>query len=196
MFRVAAGAIARNPERMDLAEGDADRELAAAAARGDRTAFAQLLERHYDRIHALAWQLTGSRNDAEDIAQDICCTLSTHIGEFRGDAKFTTWLFAIALNQCRAHRRRRAAIRRLTEGLSALVSFASQPDGRDAFEAAWLQGAIARLKPEYRETLALVVGQQFTHSEAADILGLAESTVSWRMHEIRKLLTDPSATAS
>ena len=181
---------------MGSAEGETDGELVAAAAGGDRAAFARLIDRHYDRIHAFAWQLTGSRNDAEDIAQEVCCTLVTRIGDFRGDAKFTTWLYAIVLNQCRAHHRRRGAIRRLTQGLSVVVGLASQPDGRDAFDAAWLKSAIAKLKPDYRETVALVVGQQLTHGEAATVLGVAESTVSWRMHEVRKLLTDPGSEAS
>ena len=181
---------------MGSAEGETDGELVAAAAGGDRAAFARLIDRHYDRIHAFAWQLTGSRSDAEDIAQEVCCTLVTRIGDFRGDAKFTTWLYAIVLNQCRAHHRRRGAIRRLTQGLSVVVGLASQPDGRDAFDAAWLKSAIAKLKPDYRETVALVVGQQLTHGEAATVLGVAESTVSWRMHEVRKLLTDPGSEAS
>lgn len=176
---------------MGSTEGETDRELVSSAAGGDRAAFSRLLERHYDRIHALAWQLTGSRSDAEDIAQEVCCTLVSRIGDFRGEAKFTTWLFAIVLNQCRAYGRRRGAIRRMTQGLSVIVGLQSRPDGRDAYDAAWLKSAIARLKPAYRETVALVVGQQLTHGEAAEILGVAETTVSWRMHEIRKTLAGP-----
>ena len=52
----------------------------------------------------------------------------------------------------------------------------------------WVQSAVARLKPAYREAVVLVAGQQLTHAEAAEILGVAESTVSWRMHEVRRLL--------
>jgi RNA polymerase sigma-70 factor (ECF subfamily) len=60
---------------------------------GDRNAFAALLERHNDRVHT-GWpgKLTGSRADADDIAQDVCCALVEKIGTFRGDAKFSTWL--------------------------------------------------------------------------------------------------------
>lgn len=181
---------------MGVAQGDPDDELVSAAVGGDREAFGQLLERHYDRIHGLAWQLTGSRSDADDVAQEVCCTLVTKIGDFRGEAKFTTWLCAIVLNQCRAQHRRRRAIRRLTQGLSVVVELRGNPDGRDAYDAAWMKSAIARLKPAYRETVALVVSQQLTHSEAATILGVAETTVSWRMHEIRKILAGPESDAS
>lgn len=58
---------------------DPDFKLVSAACAGDREAFAALLERHYDRIHGLAWHLTGSRADADDIAQDVCCILAPAI---------------------------------------------------------------------------------------------------------------------
>lgn len=168
--------------------GDPDAPLVSAAAAGDRAAFAALLERHYDRIHGLAWQLTGSRADADDVTQDVCCTLVEKIGSFRGEAKFTTWLCGIIVNACRDLRRRRRSLGGLTERLAVLAGLARAPDGRDLYDAIWLESAIARLKPAYREAAVLVAGQQLTHAEAAEILGVAESTVSWRMHEVRRLL--------
>jgi RNA polymerase sigma-70 factor (ECF subfamily) len=173
---------------MGSGQGKIDGELVAAAAGGDRHAFSALLERHYGSIHRLAWQITGSRADADDIAQDVCCTLVSRIGDFRGEARFSTWLYAIVIHQCRAHHRRRSAIRRLAQGLETLVRSSAGSDGRDAYDAAWLKSAIARLKPELRETLALVVGEQLTHREAAEVLGVAEKTISWRMHAARRLL--------
>jgi len=80
---------------------DPDAELVKAAIAGSRDAFEALLRSHYDRVHGLAWQLTGSRADADDIAQDVCCTLVEKIGSFRGEAKFTTWLTGITFNVCR-----------------------------------------------------------------------------------------------
>jgi RNA polymerase sigma factor (sigma-70 family) len=169
--------------------GDPDAGLLVAAIAGDRDAFADLLRRHYDRIHGLAWQLTGSRADADDIAQDICCALVEKISTFRGDAKFTTWLCGITFNACRDLRRRRRSFSGLAEKLTVLAGLAAAPDGRDLYDAIWLKSAIARLKPVYRETAVLVVGQQMTHAEAAEILGVAEATVSWRMSEVRRMLT-------
>ena len=167
---------------------DPDADLLAAAVAGDRRAFAALLERHYDRVHALAWQLTGTRADADDVAQDVCCVLVEKIGSFRGEAKFTTWLCGITYNACRDLRRRRRSFGGLTERLAVLAGLARGPDGRDLHDAMWLRSAIARLKPAYREAAVLVAGQQLSHAEAAEILGIAESTVSWRMHEVRRLL--------
>ena len=168
--------------------GDADADLVAAATGGDRRAFEALLRRHYDRVHGLAWQLTGSRADADDIAQDVCCTLVEKLASFRGEAKFTTWLTGITFNACRDFRRRRNSLRGLTDKLAVLAGLASPDDGRDAYDAIWIKSAIARLKPALRDTVVLVAGQQLSHAEAAEVLGVAEATVSWRMHEARKLL--------
>ena len=169
--------------------GDPNADLLVAAIAGNRDAFAELLRRHYDRIHGIAWQLTGSRADADDIAQDVCCALVERIGSFRGEARFTTWLCGITFNACRDLRRRRRSFAGFTDKLAVLAGLAAPPDGRDLYDAVWLKSAIARLKPALRDTVVLVVGQQLSHAEAAAILGVAESTVAWRMHEVRRLLS-------
>jgi RNA polymerase sigma factor (sigma-70 family) len=167
---------------------DPDGDLVARAACGDRDAFEALLRRHYDRVHRVVWRLTGSRVDAEDITQDICCTLIEKIESFKGEAKFATWLTGIAVNACRDHRRRRLTLSRLHERLSVLVGLAPRPDGRDRYRHSWLASALARLDPLLRDTVVLVVGEEMSHAEAARALGVAESTVSWRLHEARRRL--------
>jgi RNA polymerase sigma factor (sigma-70 family) len=171
-----------------IGQDDPDADLLAAAQGGSRDAFEALLRRHYDRIHGLAWQLTGSRADADDIAQDVCCILVEKLGSFQGGAKFTTWLCGIVFNACRDLQRRRRSLRGLAEHFAVLASLARGPDGRDLHDAMWIKCAISRLKPVYRETVVLVASQQLTHAEAAEILGVAEATVSWRMHEVRRQL--------
>ena len=170
-------------------DGGADADLAASAAAGDRDSFQVLLGRHYDRVHAIAWQLTGSRSDADDIAQDVCLTLVEKIATYRGQAKFTTWLTGITFNACRDFRRRRRSFGGMIERLTIVTGLAQVPDGRDAYDAVWTRSAIARLKPALRDTAVLIAGQQLTHAEAAEILGVAENTVAWRMHEVRRLLS-------
>ena len=196
---IALGALANAieepaPPASDDVDGsvvifDPDRDLVDRAAAGDRKAFEALLRRHYDRIHRVAWRLTGSRVDAEDIAQDVCCTLVDKIAGFKGEAKFTTWLTGIVVNACRDHRRRGLTLTRLRERLSVLVGLAPPPDGRDAYRRSWLTSELARLDPLLRDTVVLIVGEDLTHAEAARALGVAESTVSWRMHEARRQLT-------
>ncbi|MBV1688535.1 RNA polymerase sigma factor [Novosphingobium sp. G106] len=174
---------------MPIGDDDPDADVLAAALSGNSRAFEALLRRHYDRIYGLAWQLTGSRADADDVAQDVCCILVEKLGSFQGRAKFTTWLCGIVFNACRDLRRRRRSLRGLAERFAVMASLARGPDGRDLHDAMWIKSAIARLKPVYRETAVLVAGQQLTHAEAAEILGVAETTISWRMHEIRRQLT-------
>ena len=169
-------------------DGDPDADLVARTVAGDRDAFATLLERHYDRIHGLAWQLTGTRADAEDVAQDVCCALVERIGSFRGEAKFSTWLCGIVVNACRDLKRRRRSFAGLTERFAVFAGLARAPDGRDLHDAMWVRSAVARLPAAYREALVLVAGQQLTHAEAAAVLGVAEATVSWRLHEARRRL--------
>ncbi|XSG81723.1 MAG: RNA polymerase sigma factor [Methyloligella sp. ZOD6] len=165
-----------------------DSVLVTAALEGDRAAFAALLERHYDRIHRIAWRATGSREDAEDIAQEICCGLVTKLSSFRGDAKFTTWLTGVALNACRDHFRRAASRARLMQGAAILAKLAPGPDGRDLYRRSWLASDLAALDPPLRETVILVAGEEMSHAEAASVLGVAESTVSWRMLQARRRL--------
>jgi RNA polymerase sigma-70 factor (ECF subfamily) len=170
-------------------EHDPDRPLVTAAIGGDRAAFGELLRRHYDRIHGLAWRMTGSRADADDIAQDVCCALVEKIGGFRGEAKFSTWLCGIVFNCCRDHHRRRRSFQGFAQKLAVIAGLTPGPDGRDLHDRVWIDSAIGRLKPAYRDTVVLVAGEQLTHAEAAEILGVTESTVSWRMHEVRRMLS-------
>src|ERR1700709_529693 len=110
------------------ASGDEpDGDLLSAAIGGERAAFEALLRRHYNRIHGLAWQMTGSRADADDIAQDVCCTLVEKIAAFRGEAKFSTWLCGIVFNACRDLRRRRRSFSGFTERLGLRARLGPAP---------------------------------------------------------------------
>ena len=165
-----------------------DSELAAQAVRGDREAFGRLVERHYDLIYRLAYRMLGSAADAEDIAQDVCLALATRIGQFSGRSRFTTWLCAIVLNQCRDFLRRRKS----SEGLAQKYAVLREADAADHADSqqrsSWLHDALSALEPNLRETAILVVAEDFSHAQAAEALGCAETTVSWRMHMVKKRL--------
>lgn len=176
------------PDAEPPLDGLSDLDLAARAAAGGRQAFEVLLRRHYDRMHRVAWRMTGSAADADDVAQDVCCALVEKIGSFKGEAKFTTWLFGIVMNACRDHHRRRRTLDRFRAGLSVLARLTAGPDGRDLYQQAWMASELSRLDATMRETIVLVVGEDMTHREAAHALGVAETTVSWRMHEARRHL--------
>jgi RNA polymerase sigma-70 factor, ECF subfamily len=167
---------------------DPDRDLVERACLGDRAAFEALLRRHYDRIHRIAWRMTGSAADADDIAQDVCCTLVEKIDSFKGEAKFTTWLSGIVVNACRDHHRRRATLTKFRSDLTVMNDLAGGSDGSILHDRVWLSSAVAKLDPPLRDAVILVAGEDMTHAEAGAVLGVAESTISWRLHQVRRLM--------
>jgi RNA polymerase sigma-70 factor (ECF subfamily) len=165
-----------------------DEAMALLAARGDRGAFAGLVDRHYDRIYRIAYRMLGRRADAEDLAQEICVGLPGKLRSFRGEAKFTTWLYRVTLNAARDALRASARRGALAETYAEVDALRRAGDAARASEAAWLRRALDALKPDLRETAVLVLDEELTHAEAAEALGVKESTVSWRLMEIRKAL--------
>ncbi len=165
-----------------------DSDLAERAGGGDREAFRQLLERHYDTAYRVAFRFTHSVEDAEDIAQDVCLTLANRLRTFRGKSRFTTWLYSVVVNACRDHARKQKSTRVLQENYAVFREMDDADREHDAMRLDWLHGAVASLEPKLRETAILVLAENLSHASAAGALGCAESTVSWRMHEVRKKL--------
>jgi RNA polymerase sigma-70 factor, ECF subfamily len=172
-----------------------DDGLATLAATGDRAAFALLLERHYGRIFGLAWRLLGDRAEAEDLAQDVCVTLGRRIGSYRAEARFTSWLYQVVLNAARDRIRRRRSRAAATAAFAEAAALDRAGAEADRRAAAWLREAVAGLKDDLRETAVLVLDEGLSHAEAAAVLGLAESTVSWRLMEVRRMLRSLAETA-
>jgi len=166
----------------------ADNELALQAAMGDRAAFARLIERHYGRIHALAWRFAGGPPDSEDLAQDVCLALGQRIRSFRGESGFTTWLYRVVLNAARDRWRRADAQARAVAAHADLADLARGADADRAQKADWARQVISGLAEGLRETAVLVLDEGLSHAEAARVLDVAETTISWRLMEIRKAL--------
>jgi len=166
----------------------ADETLATAAANGDRAAFAALVERHYDRIYGLAYRLCGNRADAQDLAQDICAALPGKLRGWRGEARFTTWLYRVVMNAAHDLRRRQTTRTRAATGWGDWEIARQDEIGTQAAALDWLTQTLRRLPPELRDTVALVLGEEMTQAEAASVLGLSEGTIAWRMSDVRKRL--------
>lgn len=170
-----------------------DQRLAMDASAGDRVAFARLIERHYDRIHGLAWRFTGGPPDSEDLAQDVCIALARRIRSFRGDSRFTTWLYQVVLNAARDGMRRDKTRASATRAFAEVDALRRGADADRARAAEWLRARIFELKQDLRETAILVLDEGLSHGQAAEILDVAESTVSWRLMEVRKALRAAAA---
>lgn len=164
-----------------------DEDLATAAALGDGAAFAALLDRHYDRLFAFCFRLTGVRAEAEDLTQDICAALPARLASYQGRAKLTTWLYRVAMNAAHDRRRRRASYAKAADGWGDWETARKAGIADTNAQLDWLTAAMNQLNDDLRDTLALVL-DDMTHAQAADILGVSEGTVSWRISEAKKAL--------
>ncbi len=161
-----------------------DVALLRAHLAGDRDAFGSLVERHRDRLWAVALRTMGDREDAADALQDALLSAYRAAGRFRGDSAVTTWLHRIVVNACLDRIRRRQA-----------HPTVPLPDSTRPLDTARWQGgvepaapatdhdttlvvrqALAELPVEQRAALVLVDLQGYPVAEVAEILGVAEGT--------------------
>ena len=180
-----------------------DEELAGHAAAGDQAAFAQLVARHESRVYGLARRLTGSAADAEDVLQETFVRVYRKLSTFRGEARFSTWLFRVATNCALMARRRRR--RQPTVSLDAYLP-AFERGGRHVRAAdhgraaraeelldrrrltAALRQALERLPDRYRTPLVLKDLEDLETREVARVLGLTEAAVRQRVHRARLMM--------
>lgn len=165
-----------------------EEELVWAAAGGDREAFAEFLGLHYERIFRLCFRLTGRREEAEDLTQDICLALPGKLRSFRGQARVTTWLYRIAVNAAHDRRRRTASQMKAADGWGDWEVNRRAAATDTAASLDWLRRSMSELPGDLRDTVALTIDGEMTHAEAAEVLGISEGTVSWRLSEVRRRL--------
>jgi RNA polymerase sigma-70 factor (ECF subfamily) len=159
------------------------------AAGGCPAALTALIEAHYGSVYRMAWRLIGTREEAQDVAQDVCVKLASAVRSFRGDADFSTWLYRVAYNTAVDHMRARERLRR-GERPDVVVLF--QGRAAESVEAGVagreLWDEVRRLPPQQRDAVVLVYAEDLSHAEAGLIMGCTEKTVSWHLHEARKRL--------
>ena len=167
----------------------ADPELIANAVAGSSAAFAALLAAYYDAIYRMAWRWVGVREEAEDVAQDVCVKLAGAIRSFRGEAEFSTWLYRLTYSVAVDHLRARRQSRRHTEP-DVVVLFKDRVEQSPEAElvGSELWDEVRRLPSQQRDAVLLVYGEDLSHSDAAEIMGCTEKTVSWHLHTARKRL--------
>lgn len=171
------------------AVSETDEALALNAAGGCRASFAELIARHYDRVHRLAWRWSGSRTLAEDIAQDVCMKLGRGILSYRGDAAFTTWLHRIAYTTTIDHlRSRQRMIAVEPSEIIRLIDRDGGPSAEDNLIGRELWDAVRALPAQQRDAVLLVYAEDMSHAEGSIVMGCSEKTVSWHVHEAKKKL--------
>ncbi|WP_370981050.1 RNA polymerase sigma factor [Agaribacterium sp. ZY112] len=163
-----------------------DEQLIRDSQRGDRVAFARLLHVIYDLIYRFALKLLGKVEDAEDLTQQACIKLAKVIKQFRFESAFSSWLYKLVYNLSLDWRRKQG--RHKLEAIDESSAVADKAKGEAQVELERVLALVDKMGKGMKETLILVHGEGCSHKEAAEILGVKESTVSWRLHEIRKQL--------
>lgn len=162
-----------------------DTMLIQRAVAGDARAFAQLVTKYYDVIFRIAFKWCRNRADAEDIAQDSCLRLARGIKSYKGDAAFVSWLYRLVINAAIDWQRRQG--KQIHEGHEDLSGQAA--DAEAALYARQVLARIDRLPHKEKTALLLVMAEGMSHAEAAIVMEVKESTVSWYIHEARKTLS-------
>jgi RNA polymerase sigma-70 factor, ECF subfamily len=152
---------------------------------GDSEAFESVVRQHQRMIHSLCYRMTGSLADAEDLAQETFIQAYRHLDGFRAEARVSSWLYRIAVNQCLNWQQRKQRLAQLHEEWSKQEL---ELAGEDAGRAQQVQEALLKLPPKQRAAVVLTTYDGLTHAEAAAALGCSETTVSWRLFAARSKL--------
>jgi len=165
-----------------------DEELVAAFQRGELGAFDALVLRWDRKIQGAIYRILGTEEDARDLCQEAFLKAYRALPGFKGEARFSSWLYQIALNLCRDRMRRRkgrtfVSLDDLGEGD---LSTQPGPSALDVVEARdvsrTVAAAVATLPEDQREVIVLKEYQDLTFLQIAEILGLPPSTVKTRLY--------------
>lgn len=171
---------------------DPDAPLVKRAQRGDRRAFAELVERHQARLFTLAARTLGSENDAADAVQEALLRAWLALPRFRATSRFSTWLYRITLNA--AHDQR---LRRRAEPAEIALE---RPDPRDSFLESELSGELQRalhgLDEDFRLAVVLYDMLGASYEEIAELTGVPEGTVKSRIFRGRRELARALGTSA
>jgi RNA polymerase sigma-70 factor (ECF subfamily) len=169
-----------------------DEELVALSMGGDTDSFNQLILRWERPIYALAYRVIGREEDARDVCQETFLRAFRALPGFKGQAKFSSWLYRIALNLCRdwIRRQRRAPVMQPPEGVE-LVDLASERGPVESIEdlvsrrelSTVVAEAMALLPEEQRTAIILKEYHGMTFQEIADLQGCPLSTVKTRLYQ-------------
>jgi RNA polymerase sigma-70 factor (ECF subfamily) len=169
-----------------------DEELVTRARGGDLDSFNQLILRWERPIYALAYRVIGREEDARDVCQETFLRAFRALPGFKGEAKFSSWVYRIALNLCRdwIRRQRRAPVQQMPEDTDAL-ELASEAGPSESIEdlvarrelSAVVETAMALLPDEQRTAIILKEYHGMTFQEIADLQGCPLSTVKTRLYQ-------------
>ena len=176
--------------------GPTDEDLVAAFQDGNAAAFDELVARWDRKIHGAIYRIVGADDDARDLCQEAFLKAYRGLGTFKREARFSSWLYQIALNVCRDRIRRRRgktalSLDEVEDARDGGLATAA-PSPLDLVEARDLRHlvaeAMATLRAEEREVVILKEYQELTFPEIAEVLDVPLSTVKTRLYRGLALL--------
>jgi RNA polymerase sigma-70 factor, ECF subfamily len=182
-----------------------DEEVVARVRGGEVNLFEVLMRRYNQRLYRVARAILGDDGEAEDVMQDAYVRAFSHLDQFAGRARFSTWLTRIAVYEALARARRRSRTVEIDamdqtsrQALPGLRSAERSPEQRliDRNLKALLESAIERLSEAHRSVLVLRDVEDMSTAETAECLGVSEAVVKTRLHRGRALLRRELAAAS
>ena len=168
--------------------------LVDACRRGDREAFRELYDASKDKVYSIAlYFFHGDAAAAADVTQQVFLKLMTSLHQFRGDARFSTWLYRMVVNVCldRSRRARTGALSTDPAVFDRMPSSGSQEDDlARAQMAAQVQAAVSSLTPKIRAAVLLRYFEEMSYAEMASVLQCSVGTVASRLNRAHELLAD------
>ncbi len=175
-----------------MAERLSGEQIIEACQLGDREAFRHLFEQHKDRVYSVAlYFFGGDEATASDVTQQVFLKLFGKIGQFQGDAEFTTWLYRMATNACIDEQRKRRRFLPFGDAFKLSEPRAkSKPDERAARAEVSdsVKRAVATLKPKLRVVMLLKYFEELSYEEIAEVLDISKGTVASRLNRGHKIL--------
>jgi len=179
-----------------MSTGPSDSEIISQVLKGDHNAYALLVERYKSYVFTLTFRFTKNREDAEEVSQDIFVKAYRSLADFKGTAKFSTWLYTIVNTTCITFlRKKRLDVKSLDdEGTFEVAD--SQDSGFRAnlveqkSRLIMVNRAIAMLNPDDAEIITLFYKNEQSLEEISQILGVEVNAAKVRLHRARTRLKD------
>ncbi len=166
----------------------ADEEVVHRIRGGDRDLFEILMRRHNQRLYRVARSILRDDHEAEDALQEAYVKCFSHLEQFLGEARFSTWLTKIVVNEALRRRKRRQRFTTIENDVGAMKSTRMGPEGR-AFHAELrrlLEKAVDELSDDFRTVFVLRDIEGLSTSETARCLSIPAETVRSRLHRARR----------
>jgi RNA polymerase sigma factor (sigma-70 family) len=176
--------------------GQTDEEIIFRVLKGDQSAYALLLEKYKNYVFTLVLRFTENREDAEEIAQDVFIKAYRSLADFRGDSKFSTWLFTITRTTCLSFLRKKKLDIQSLDNERTGLQLENRESGFNAnlveqkSKHAMLNQAIALLSPDDAQVLNLFYKGDQTLEEIGKIMRMDPNTIKVKLHRARQRLKD------